>query len=159
MGAGAYLEPLVVVTLLFGGAWINRARDNTFPSKPIRWQTRTTDAGEDFNAENALLTPSKRSLSPSLLPAQESRWRDREISLFGYRRTVETPNTAVFRNRLLSRLLQKFPFLVEAWYWALIYWVRRTHKQVGMFILTYVGISAGSSIYGGNDIGRHGTRC
>jgi hypothetical protein len=23
----------------------------------------------------------------------------------------------------LSRLLQKFPFLVEAWYWALIYWV------------------------------------
>ena len=26
--------------------------------------------------------------------------------------------------RLLSRLLRRFPFLVEAWYWALIYWVR-----------------------------------
>lgn len=124
MGAGAYLEPLVVVTLLFGGAWINRARDNTFSPNRARWQTSASNPDEDFDAEDAILTPSKRSLSPSLLPAQESKWRDREIEFLGYRRIVETPNTAIFRNRLLSRLLHKFPFLVEAWYWALIYWVR-----------------------------------
>lgn len=42
MSVGAYLEPLAVVTLLFGGALINRARDNTFSSKPVRWGTAPT---------------------------------------------------------------------------------------------------------------------
>ena len=77
----------------------------------------------DFDIRRARLTPSKRTLSPSLLPSQESRWRTRELRVFGCTRTVRTPNTAVFRNRFLSRLLRRFPFLVEAWYWALIYWV------------------------------------
>ena len=124
MGAGAYLEPLAVVTLLFGGAWINRARDNTFSPQATRWRAAPVQDEEDFDASNARLTPSKRSLSPSLLPSQESKWREREVSILGFKEVVETPNTAVFRNRILSRLLHKFPFLVEAWYWALIYWVR-----------------------------------
>ena len=34
-----------------------------------------------------------------------------------------SPNTKRFQDYFLSRLLKKFPFLVEAWYWALIYWV------------------------------------
>jgi hypothetical protein len=41
----------------------------------------------------------------------------------GWRREVASPNTAVFSDRLLSRLLRRLPFLVECWYWALIYWV------------------------------------
>lgn len=61
--------------------------------------------------------------SPSLLPAQEPTWRKREINILGWRRELTSPNTRVFKGRLLSRLLRKFPFLVEAWYWALIYWV------------------------------------
>ncbi|KIX02241.1 uncharacterized protein Z518_08180 [Rhinocladiella mackenziei CBS 650.93] len=128
MGAGAYLEPLVVIALLFGGAWINRATDYTFPPRSSRWDEQLPPArvvltDEDLDIEEAQLTQSKRSLSPSLLPSQEKKWREREIRLMGYRKVIETPNTAVFRNRLLSRLLHKFPFLVEAWYWALIYWV------------------------------------
>lgn len=126
MGLGAYLEPLVVVTLLFGGAWINRSRDGTASRQPTRWQAvydpfNKDEEGLDIN--QARLTPSKRSLSPSLLPSQESTWRDRELRFLGYTRIVHTPNTAVFRTRFLSRVLQKFPFLAEAWYWALIYWV------------------------------------
>jgi hypothetical protein len=128
MGAGAFLEPLVVVVLLFGGAWINRATDYTLSAKKTRWheslpEAQRTDTDVDFDIEEARLSQSKRSLSPSLLPSQENRWRERELKFLGYRKVIETPNTAVFRNRLLSRLLHKFPFLVEAWYWALIYWV------------------------------------
>lgn len=127
MGAGAYLEPLAVVTLLFGGAWINRSRDNSFSPKPVRWQSgaQVFDSEKNFDIQQARLTPSKRSLSPSLLPSQESKWRQRDLRLLRWKTTVDTPNTAVFRNRILSRLLHKFPFLVEAWYWALIYWVSR----------------------------------
>lgn len=129
MGAGAFLEPLVVVSLLFGGAWINRATDSTLPARDRFWteplpEARPFETDEDLDIEDARLSHSKRSLSPSLLPSQENRWREREVRVMGYCRVLRTPNTAVFRNRLLSRLLHKFPFLVEAWYWALIYWVR-----------------------------------
>jgi len=126
MGAGAYLEPLAVVVLLFGGAWINRATDYSLTARSPRWDDEAQlveSEGDDFDVTEAQLTPSKRSLSPSLLPSQENRWREREIKLMGYRKVIETPNTAVFRNRFLSKVLHKFPFLVEAWYWALIYWV------------------------------------
>lgn len=132
MGLGAVFEPLVVVTLLFGGAWVNRATDYTFSGRSSRWQHSFFDSKEaeivdDVYNEGAIkpLSSTNRSLSPSLLPSQEQRWRKRELHLLGYNKTVETPNTAVFRNRLLSRVLHKFPFLVEAWYWALIYWVSK----------------------------------
>lgn len=35
---------------------------------------------------------------------------------------MTSPNTVVFEDRFLSRLLRKLPFLVENWYWALVYW-------------------------------------
>lgn len=114
------------MTLLFGGAWINRTRDNAFSATPTRWRAAYdpfTKEEEDLDMDKARLVPSKRSLSPSLLPSQESKWRDREVKVLGYRKVIQTPNTAVFRNRFLSRVLHKFPFLAEAWYWALIYWV------------------------------------
>jgi hypothetical protein len=120
MGASAHLEPLAVVTLLFGGAWTNRARHNTISSKPVRWGTAETQ-DEGFDATEWRLTLAKRSLSPSLLPSPEIKWRQREVDVLEYSTTVNKPNTAVFRNRILSRLLHRFPFLVEAWYWALIY--------------------------------------
>ncbi|KIW80895.1 hypothetical protein Z517_03918 [Fonsecaea pedrosoi CBS 271.37] len=139
MGAGAFLEPLAVVVLLFGGAWINRAPDSFSSSRsPLTFSAeeddhdvpdlplaRAVDSGADADIENLHISRSKRSLSPSLLPNQEDKWRERELKIpvLGHRRVVQTPNTAMFRHRLLSRILHKFPFLVEAWYWALIYWV------------------------------------
>lgn len=131
MGIGAVLEPLIVVTLLFGGAWINRATEYSFAGRNGRWQSEANDSRDPekdrsfYDVPGMQAVSSKhRSMSPSLLPLQENRWRKRELRVFGYRKTVETPNTAVFSNRFLSRVLHKFPFLVEAWYWALIYWVR-----------------------------------
>lgn len=134
MGAGAYLEPLVVVTLLFGGAWINRATDYNFSRRIYRRNempaAHALETDDHLDIADPQLSHSKRSLSPSLLPSQADRWRERDIRIAGYRKTVATPNTAAFRNRLLSRLLHKFPFLVEAWYWALIYWVMSLRTSV-----------------------------
>ena len=133
MGAGAYLEPLTVIVLLFGGAWINRAPDYTFSVKRSRWRENpfkdasasldSTKGGDFKGAEAQALFAESRSLSPSLLTAQTSPKRTRVVRILNWSKEVTTPNTAVFQNRLLSRLLHKFPFLVEAWYWALIYWV------------------------------------
>lgn len=131
MGVGAVLEPLVVITLLFGGAWINRVTDYTFYRRNARWENEKATSRDKNEIDKSIydvpgmkpVSSKDRSLSPSLLPSQEKLTRQRELRIFGYTRTVDTPNTAVFRHRFLSRVLHKFPFLVEAWYWALIYWV------------------------------------
>ena len=143
MGLGGLIEPLVVVTLLFGGTWINRNKAYRLSRRPHSRNTTKTFADARCSSPDSLesgqsspvttdglLSDSSYSSddgvqcsSPSLLTRQEARWRKREIGLLGRRREVMTPNTRVFRGRLLSRLLRRFPFLVEAWYWALIYWV------------------------------------
>ncbi|KZZ95103.1 hypothetical protein AAP_01591 [Ascosphaera apis ARSEF 7405] len=172
MGLGAVLEPSIVIFLLFGGTWINRAHPHTnyasnhtsgnwrdagedgeFTSSrrgPVLESDSETeneiqisgklnglkqqahecatadssDSGDDSSALDAFDPDNdiERALSSSLLPHQEPTWRTREVSVFGWKKKMVTPNTARFRNHLLSRLLAKFPFLVEAWYWALVYW-------------------------------------
>lgn len=139
MGYGIFLEPLVVVILLFGGTWINREpdvsrltfRSNSFTNPaPASQDTlllsrgvsmlEPSDGDDELEQKNVRVS---RSLSPSLLPHREEQWRKREIRLLYWKKEISTPNTAVFRSRFMSRLLQRFPFLVECWYWALVYWV------------------------------------
>ena len=132
MAIGAIVEPLVVITFLAGGVWINRRK----PSKPCRWQ-RDTGYSTLFSTSN-LLEPSRvdpddpddclppRSWSPSLLHRPENHWHTRQLRILSFQFKATTPNTAVFGDCLLSRVLRRFPFLVECWYWALVYWVSCT---------------------------------
>ena len=131
MGAGALIEPLVVVSLLFGGTWVNRnTRYRIFDRRHASRSTHSrssspgsTESGYSSPRSSSSLLDDHRVSSPSLLTPQEPYWRKREVRLFGWRREVVSPNTRRFEGYFLSRLLRKFPFLVEAWYWALIYWV------------------------------------
>ncbi|KAF2188955.1 integral membrane protein [Zopfia rhizophila CBS 207.26] len=131
MGAGAFIEPLVVVTLLFGGTWVNRntryrifARRNTRSSgSPRSSSSDSLDSGRSSPRPSSSLLDDHLATSPSLLSLQETKWRKREVRILGFRKDVVSPDTRRFQGYFLSRLLQKFPFLVEAWYWALIYWV------------------------------------
>ncbi|KAG9236437.1 hypothetical protein BJ875DRAFT_227459 [Amylocarpus encephaloides] len=116
---GAFAEPLIVVVLLFGGTWINR------DSEPGRHRRHSTVSGRILSdgAESGHLATDSRSSSASLLAAEEPKWRTRTLGIWGLKKSVMTPNTRRFREYFLSRLLERFPFLVECWYWALIYWV------------------------------------
>jgi len=135
MGFGAVAEPLIVVTLLFGGTWVNRQR-NSPPSphsKPYHSGKR-----DDSLLESGQTTPTSSSgeesqgfLNPYASQQTQDHaegWRKREVGILGWRREVWSPDTKVFEERLLSRLLRAFPFLVEVWYWALIYWVGEFHS-------------------------------
>lgn len=136
MGIGGIIEPLVVVVLLFGGAYVNRNTTYTlFPKTPHdRWSQEKHLTSEQSSpastrsswTEEGLLDENRRPLSPD----RDTRWRKREIRLFGWKREVSSPNTSVFEDHFLSRVLRKFPFLVEAWYWALIYWVSLTYNNM-----------------------------
>lgn len=129
MGAGAFIEPLVVISLLAGGTWINRARQNNTTRslnhhKRIDSPALSGSETSTYGSEEGLLTPLSRSSSPAFLnQGSQGKWRKRTVGLFWWNHEISTPNTAVFADRLLSRLLRRLPFLVEVWYWALIYWV------------------------------------
>ena len=135
MAIGAILEPTVVISLLSIGTWINRQRKY---SKYIYHGCYVKDEWPVIDSRDmspASLEPGSidvdledcsipgQSLSLSLLHSQEEGWRTRDLRIFSWKSKINSPNTAVFRNRSLSRLLLRFPFLVEVWYWALIYWV------------------------------------
>lgn len=133
MGSATVLEPLVVLILLFGGTWINRYTDrpgtlsgkaswrNELSGSNFRDSSDSLESGLTSRTDKYELLE-RRSVSPSLLVPPEP-WRKRELGIWSWKMEVYSPNTAVFRHRLLSRLLHRFPFLVECWYWALVYWV------------------------------------
>lgn len=132
MGAGAILEPLVVIVLLFGGTWINRTSGSFPPSLRSRAKSpaRYRGASPDF-FESGLSSPTSkdgllnsRPLSPSYSRSGHETWRTRQVRILLWTFELTSPNTAVFHDRLLSRLLRKLPFLAECWYWALVYWVK-----------------------------------
>lgn len=132
MGAGAFIEPLVVISLLIGGTLINRGRKREqVLSSPV-WASHKRDDSRESgppspSSEDELLSPRSRTSSSYLggagQPEEQAGWRKRRVGLLGWQTDITSPNTAQFSDRLLSRVLRTFPFLVEVWYWALIYWV------------------------------------
>jgi len=144
MAIGAVLEPLLIVTLLAGGTLVNRDTSRTLslssstrpvsrrpgPWEDLEYALRedTSLVKDDDNEEKEWST----SLSSSELSEDDpkatlpSPWRRRTLRFWCWERSVMTPNTKLHQDRLLSRLLRQYPFLVEVWYWALIYWVRTT---------------------------------
>ncbi|OQE20831.1 hypothetical protein PENFLA_c015G07167 [Penicillium flavigenum] len=127
MGVGTVIEPLVVIVLLFGGTWINRSVGSSSTRRYSRRNSNDLRRAASFDSlESGYSSQStkdgllgSRSHSPQ---APEDGWHKRQVGLLGLNFEVSSPNTIVFQDRLLSRLLRKFPFLVECWYWALVYW-------------------------------------
>jgi hypothetical protein len=167
MGVGAFLEPLVVVGLLAGGTILNRDRPGSGRRRAYEKGVRSSSsspkhsfAGDALEAQSGRrwsgddddsmpLSPwsvdSSGGSSTTLLsqgdngPLAGPRWRERTLRLFKWEKKVLTPNTEVFEDRLLSRVLRRLPFLVEAWYWALIYWVSTNRCHISR---TYIVVGA-----------------
>jgi hypothetical protein len=155
MTVGSAIEPVAVVSLLFGGTLLNRNRDiRAFAGdyNPLHLSAFRRKASADGSASPRKLEEGQRrseetgvgglgswthhdgdrSSTSSLTifdDEHEPTQRLRRIKIFGWKKTLTTPNTAVFKDRVTSRVLRKFPFLIECWYWAMIYWVRLTLKH------------------------------
>ncbi|KAK3366804.1 PAP2 superfamily-domain-containing protein [Lasiosphaeria ovina] len=136
MGVGAFLEPLIVVSLLTGGTIFNRnnsppssSSSSPVSSRPNPW--RDLEYPGALEAGPPSHSPKTKSRSSSIssfsfdTPREkyDPRYRQRTLRFFNWEREITTPNTEIFKDRLLSRLLRALPFLVEVWYWALVYWV------------------------------------
>lgn len=115
MGLLGLGEPSLGTVIIFLGAWINR--DFTTPiSRPRRNSYETV--ADDVGHEMAL-----NSTGTGASIERQTQWRHRDLSLFGLKKTIMTPNTVVFRDRMPSKVLVRFPFIMEIVYWTLIYGV------------------------------------
>lgn len=125
MGIGAVAEPLVIIVLLLGGTWVNRARFYTGTRRQPYHSGKRVDSpsGLESGPSSPVEETANLLAQDSVPHAREGSWRRRELNIAGWKKEIWSPDTQVFDDRLLSRLLQRFPFLVEVWYWALIYWV------------------------------------
>lgn len=108
-------EPSLGTFIIILGAWINR--DFKTPAPRPHQSTYRDDAEHDPVKHEA-----------STLSSQQDRWRHRELGIFGFQTQILTPNTAVFQTRFLSRVLLRFPFILEIIYWALIYSVYQSGR-------------------------------
>jgi hypothetical protein len=109
MGILGVGEPGIGSLIIFFGAWINR--------------DFKTPAAQALQASFALRDDQEMGLGRRNgdMERENSHWRVRELYLFGHTKTVKTPNTTVFRHKLPSKILLRFPFLMEIVYWTLIY--------------------------------------
>ena len=127
-----FFEPALIVCLLIGGTVANRRRRCS--QSRVRLESPKDDQSisdledalssedEDSAYANDAAAPSFGFSTTSLRYRQS--WRTRYIGIFGCKRSIATPDTRQYRGYFLSRMLYRYPFLIEAWYWFLIYWVR-----------------------------------
>jgi hypothetical protein len=114
-------EPSIRTFVIFLGAFLNR--DKTFhpPVQSwLQWRTQNNDNIDDLDSGKAIPSILLRARRPSS-PSRSSTWRQRDLHFFSLTTTINTPNTHPFRDTLPSRILRKFPYVVENVYWALIY--------------------------------------
>ncbi|KAH6999002.1 integral membrane protein [Ilyonectria sp. MPI-CAGE-AT-0026] len=116
-----WVEPVLIVTILFSSMYITRRKNYSIirQSSPAR--------------SHPIQDDSSRHSTPLLdYPDVESPRRSHESNMDSFRgphppkaRTlcgvmrIQTPNSSRFTTKVHSRILQKFPFLVEMWYWGI----------------------------------------
>lgn len=110
-----WAEPLMVVSILLSAMYITRRRDFRI------WPTR--------NDRDGYLSVHSNDSSAGLLSFESDNSHDVSVSTTKNPpkqrnccgMILETPNSSRFRNHIHSRLLQKFPFLIEMFYWVINY--------------------------------------
>ena len=131
------LEPALVIFLLLGGTVANRRRrcgqsplslGSPRNGKPLSdLEDALSSEDEDSVYANDAALPSPAYSTTSLRDGQS--WRTRNIGLFAWKRSIATPDTRQYRGYFISRMLYCYPFLIEAWYWFLLYWVCRISQS------------------------------
>ncbi|KAL2823553.1 PAP2 superfamily-domain-containing protein [Aspergillus cavernicola] len=106
----SWLEPIVVLTIMFSSLYVNRYKHFNILGK-----------NRDPVAEREYL---KSDVEASSSPVQEENGLKNPHApkrrVYGWF-AISTPNSSRFAHHVHSRILQKFPFLVEMFYWVLNY--------------------------------------
>ncbi|ORY68484.1 uncharacterized protein BCR38DRAFT_406406 [Pseudomassariella vexata] len=110
-----WIEPVAIVSILLFAMFITRRKSYSIMDRARSPNYRPLIATED----------SPRVSDDSDLPqVTNTRYPPKRRRILGIW-TVQTPNSTRFAGHIHSRILQKFPFLVEMFYWAITYFFYR----------------------------------
>jgi hypothetical protein len=125
-------RPQIVVTIMVTSLIINRHRDFSIFEKKRR---ATND--RSHSADSLLSQSDSDSDAESMSEAA----RNEKTTWLGQRQTIwGIPlDTSRFAGHLHSRILQKFPFLIEMFYWALNYVVYTMTKKIAAHMYALQG--------------------
>ncbi|KAF1946901.1 hypothetical protein EJ02DRAFT_418245 [Clathrospora elynae] len=111
-----WCEPVMVSSILFFAMFITRKRDYKIFD---RSSPRTGYLDNPANGSTDRLLPSDRDSEheEDMTTKNANSPKVRRVGCW----KVTTPNTSRFRNNIHSRVLQRFPFLIEMFYWIINY--------------------------------------
>ena len=114
---------------------MTRRRDITvFGKRKDSYEDYLLNSGSPADSsENLLLYDSDNSDDPQD-PLASSKHTPKRRKCFGC--VMHTPNTSRFANNIHSRILQKFPFLIEMFYWIITYLFYRLTKVISQRIFS-----------------------
>ncbi|KAK8109700.1 hypothetical protein PG999_007837 [Apiospora kogelbergensis] len=131
MGVGGLAEPVVVVSLLAGGVIFNRNTNYKLFAK--RGETPWKEKADDDEVRSSRTSSSDETAVEDDDPY--SPWRQTACLKTAISHHQRQQSQCGGGESFLSRLLIKFPFLCEVWYWALIYWVYQLGRAVSALTL------------------------
>ncbi|TLD36461.1 integral membrane protein [Venturia nashicola] len=120
-----WAEPLIVLTILLGAMYFTRRQNySLFARRKTSYNSVLDDPDADHidisaRSSDELLPYDLRNdgSSNEYLGVTATLPKTRRLCCF----VVHTPNTARFRDTFFSRVLQKYPFLIEMFYWVINY--------------------------------------
>lgn len=105
----------MVVSILLSAMYITRRRDySIIPSRASRGGYLSVHSND---SSDGLLSYDPDRIDDVHVSTQKNPPKRRNCCGLAF----ETPNTSRFRNHFHSRILQKFPFLIEMFYWVINY--------------------------------------
>ena len=90
------------------------------------------EADDPSDSTDELLRRDSSSDDDSMISTTTSKYPPKSRRCCGC--TLQTPNTSRFADHIHSRLLQKFPFLIEMFYWIITYLFYRMTKVISQAI-------------------------
>ena len=116
----------LIVSILFSSMYFTRAKNfSIFSSKQSYTPLATSPASNSPRSSSDSDPPPHR--------AHRSGYPPKSRYLFGIW-TIRTPNSSRFARHFHSRILQKFPFLVEMFYWVLQFFFYRFTAKLAKLI-------------------------
>lgn len=133
-------EPVIVASILVGAMFFTRIKDyRIFPNKGQgRYGALLTEEPDSARSSDELLQRDDFSDDDSFDSTASTKRRSKKRWCCGM--LVYTPNTSRFANHFHSRIMQKFPFMMEMFYWIITYAFYRTTSVVSQAIFSKTGI-------------------
>jgi len=126
------------VAILFGAMWFTRRRDFSIIRPQSDRYTSYLDNPDSARSSDELLRHDSLNEDEKEPEYAATASFSKHRKILGF--TVVTPNSSQFKNNIHSRILQRFPFLIEMFYWIINYSFYRLTSVLSQRVFAESGI-------------------